>query len=82
MSPLPPFEIGDIVQLIPKRGCSIDAFYCNIDLEIIMIERAAVDDAVVWDIDLKGCPYLIIYCAEQIDDYDIVVMHPVRDQVI
>jgi hypothetical protein len=78
----PPFEQGDIVHLIPQKGCSIDAFYCNTPLEIIMIERAAVDDAVVWDIDLKGCPYLIIYCAGQIDDYDIIVTQYARDQTI
>jgi len=77
-----PFEIGDIIQLIPRRGCSIDAFYCNVPLEIEMIERAAVEPEVVWDIDLKGCPYLIIYCAEDQDDYDIIAVQLARDQPI
>jgi hypothetical protein len=79
---LPPFEVGDIVHLIPQRGCSIDAFYCNKPLEIAMIERAAVDDAVVWDVELIGCHYFIIYCAEKIDDYDIIVTQHARDLVI
>lgn len=78
----PPFEVGDIVHLIPLSGCAIEAFYCNTPLEIEMIERAAVEPEVVWDIDLKGCPYLIIYCAEKIDDYDIIVVEHARDQVI
>ena len=75
----PPFEVGDIVHLIPKRGCSIDAYFCNTPLEVERIERAAVEPEVVWDIDLKGCPYLIIYCKEDVDDYDIVATKQVRD---
>ena len=78
----PPFEIGDNVMIKPFKGCSIGAEFCRIPLEIIMIERAAVDDAVVWDVDLKGCPYLIIYCAECMDEYDLIPVDLVRDRII
>lgn len=80
--PIPPFEIGDIVKIIPYRGCNIDGYYCNIELEVEMCERAAVEPEIVWDIDLIGCPFLIIYPLPDGEDYTLIPIRRVRDQVI
>lgn len=76
----PPFKPGDLVSILPLSDCcDIGATHLYKTVEILMCERAPVDDAIAWDIDVKNCPYLIIYPHP---DYDIVFSDPARDEVI